>query len=1105
MLARAAMRSALAIVLSLGLSSVAAAQTKLLRFPDIHGDKVVFTYGGDLWLAPVTGGTATRLTAHPGIELFAKFSPDGKSIAFTGQYDGDEQVYVVPVTGGVPKQLTFYPARGPLTERWGYDNQVYGWTPDGKRVLFRSLRDGWTLVENHLYTVSAEGGSAVQLPMPTAGAGAFSPDGKQMVYSPLFRDFRSEKRYGGGQANRLWIFDLAGKTAKPISEGPRAERDPMWLEKTIYYNTDKTGTFNLWTYDIASGQRRQVTQGTTWDLRWPSLGDGGRIVYELGGELQVLDTKTGQSTPISITVPTDAVASRPSHISAADAIEWFSVSPKGERALFVGRGDVFTAPIEKGPTRNLTNSSGAHDRDARWSPDGKEIAYISDQTGEEEVWVIPQDGTGKATQLTTGGKARRSNPVWSPDGKRIAFGDKDGKLYVLGRTDKKVIEVADDPRGTIGDYVWSPRGNYLAFSMRALDNELSVYIWSAGDGKVRRVTGQPFAEYNPAWDPKGDYLYFLSDREYQPLLSNVEFNFAENRTTGIFALALRKDVKDPFPPQSDEVKPDSVVADSASKAPPKEKEKKPKAAKDSTAAKTDSLKIDFDGIETRVARVPLEADNIGGLTATKDYLLYLVFGGFYYGRDNDRKTALKVYTLAERKDTTIATDVNGYELSQDGKKVLLSSAKTYQLLDATPTGGGSKKTVSTAGLAVDRVPAQEWAQIFDEVWRRYRDYFYVKNMHGYDWEGLRNRYRPLLQYVAHRSDLNYVISEMIAELSVQHAYVSGGDWERPARPRVALPGARFAVDSATGLYRIAKIFGGQNEEQNYRSPLTGIGVNAAVGDYVLKIDGEPLTAQTDPYQLLRNKADRPVTLTLSRAAKGDSGRQVTFEPVSDESDLMYLEMVQQNRKRVDDATGGRVAYIHVPDMGEDGIREFIKWYYPQIHRQGLIIDDRDNGGGNVSQMLIERLRRTLLSLDFSRTDDAASTYPDAVFVGPKVGLVNENSASDGDIFAAMFKQAKIGPLIGKRSWGGVVGISGHGPLIDGGTVFVPEFATASTTGEWIIEGYGVDPDIEVENDPASILAGRDPQLERAIAEIQKALQANPGTLPGKPADRVKTK
>ena len=445
-------------------------------------------------------------------------------------------------------------------------------------MLFRSLRDGWTLAENHLYTVSAEGGSAVAAPDADVSRRRriFSSTGSRWCTSPLFRDFRSEKRYGGGQANRLWIFDLAGKTAKPISEGPRAERDPMWLEKTIYYNTDKTGTFNLWTYDIASGQRRQVTQGTTWDLRWPSLGDGGRIVYELGGELQVLDTKIG-----AVHADLHHGADRRCRVPPVAYLggrcdRMVQREPKGERALFVGRGDVFTAPIEKGPTRNLTNSSGAHDRDARWSPDGKEIAYISDQTGEEEVWVIPQDGTGKATQLTSGGKARRSNPVWSPDGKRIAFGDKDGKLYVLGRADKKVIEVADDPRGTIGDYVWSPRGNYLAFSMRALDNELSVYIWSAGDGKVRRVTGQPFAEYNPAWDPKGDYLYFLSDREYQPLLSNVEFNFAENRTTGIFALALRKDVKDPFPPQSDEVKPDSVAPDSASKAPAKEKERSPK-------------------------------------------------------------------------------------------------------------------------------------------------------------------------------------------------------------------------------------------------------------------------------------------------------------------------------------------------------------------------------------------------------------------------------------------------------------------------------------------------------------------------------------------------
>ena len=1098
----------LVLALSCTCASLVGAQTKLLRFPDIHGNQVVFTYGGDLWLAPVTGGTATRLTSHPGLELFAKFSPDGQTIAFTGQYDGDEQVYVMPLTGGVPRQLTFYPARGPLTERWGYDNQVYGWTPDGKRVLFRSLRDGWTLVEDHLYTVSPEGGSAVQLPMPTAGAGAYSPDGTHIVYSPLFRDFRSEKRYNGGQANRLWIFDLTARTAKGISEGPRAERDPMWSGGTIYYNTDKTGTFNLWAYDVASAQRREMTQSTTWDVRWPSLGDSSRIVYELGGELQVLDTRTGRSTPIPITVPTDGVAFRPARVSAANAIESFGLSPKGERALFVARGDVFTAPIEKGPTRNLTNSSSAHDRDARWSPDGKEITYISDQTGEDEVWVVPQDGDGKPVQLTMGGKARRFNPVWAPDGKRIAVSDKDGKLYVVGRVDHRLVQVADDPRGQINDYTWSPRGNFLAFSMRARDNESSIYVWSAADGTVHRVTGRPFPEYNPAWDPSGDYLYFLSDREYQPLLSSAEFNFAATRTTGVFALALRKDVKHPFAPQSDEVKLGGDSAATADTTKPKKagaKDSGRKAAKpgsDSTAALP--LKIDFDGIESRVARVPVEPDNIGAVTARKGYLLYAVAGNSYYGRDSDRKTELKAFNLTARKDSTLAPDITGYELSQDGGKVLVASAGAYQLLDATPSSTATKKVISTAGLMVDRVPVQEWAQIFDEVWRRYRDWFYVPNMHGYDWDGLRARYRPLLKYVAHRSDLNYVISEMIAELSVQHAYIVGGDWVRPARANVALPGARFAVDSSTGRYRIGKIFPGENEEPDYRSPLTEIGISAQVGDYVLKIDGQPLTAKDDPYQLLRDKADRPVTLTLSRLARRDSGRTVTFNPRTEESDLIYLEMVERNRKRVADATGGRVGYLHLPDMGAHGIREFIKWYYPQVRRQAVIVDARDNGGGNVSQMVIERLRRTLLSTDYARTDDIASTYPDAVIVGPKVALVNENSASDGDIFAAMFKQARLGPLIGKRSWGGVVGITDHGPLIDGGLVYVPEFATASTAGEWIIEGYGVDPDIEVENDPASLLAGRDPQLERAIAEVLKLLETNPGTLPPKPVDRVKT-
>ncbi|HSE97830.1 MAG TPA: peptidase S41, partial [Blastocatellia bacterium] len=486
-------------------ATTASAQTKLLRFPDIHGDRVVFTYAGDLWTAPATGGTATRLTAHPGLELFAKFSPDGKWIAFTGQYDGDEQVYVVPSTGGVPKQLTFYPARGPLTPRWGYDNQVYGWTNDGRSILFRSHRDSWTLGLTRLYTVSMNGGPAETLPMPESGAGDYSPDGARVVYSPRFRDFRSEKRYGGGQANDLFLFDLKTYEAKRITDHPRADRDPMWIGNTVYFNSDRDGHFNLYAYDIPSGKTSSVTSNRVWDVRWPSADREGRIVYELNGELQVFDTKTRRNTAISVNVTDDGLAKRPSRVSVANLIHSAALSPKGERILFGARGDIFSAPVEKGPTRNLTESSNAHDKWPRWSPDGKWISFISDLSGEEEIYIVAQDGSGKPEALTKGGKAMRYAAEWSPDGKRLAFGDKDGKLFVLTMADRKIVEVADSTRGQIRDYVWSPRGNHLAFSMPDSNGFSSIYIWSAGESRLRRVTDEMFNEYNPAWDPQGNY------------------------------------------------------------------------------------------------------------------------------------------------------------------------------------------------------------------------------------------------------------------------------------------------------------------------------------------------------------------------------------------------------------------------------------------------------------------------------------------------------------------------------------------------------------------------------------------------------------------------
>ncbi len=871
----------------------------------------------------------------------------------------------------------------------------------------------------------------------------------------------------------------------------------MWIGKGIYYDSDRDGHFNLYSYDVPSGKTAQITFNGKYDVRWPSSDRESRIVYELNGGLEIYDVKTRKSMPISITVPDDGVARRPSHIAAGNLVESASLSPKGERVLFGARGDIFSAPVEKGPVRNLTNTPGAHEKWPRWSPDGSKVAFISDQSGEEEIWIAPQDGSTKPEQITKGGSAMRYWPEWAPDGKRIAFGDKDGLLWMLTLADRKLTEIAHSRTGTILDYKWSPRGNHLAFSINNVNGFASLYIWSAAGSQTHKLTSEYFDSGNPAWDPDGNYLYFISTHDFAPLISTVEFDFATNRQLGVFAIALRKDVKNPFPPESDEVT--VTTGDDAAK---KDAAKKDESKKDE---KPVDLVIDFEGIEARVARVPLEGSNYSNLRVKSGHLIYSVNAPFYYGRQADTKSSVRIYSIKDRKETTLLDDTTGFQLSDDGSKLLIRQGSGFTLMDATPTGAAAKKTVSTAGLFVDRVPSEEWAQIFDEVWRRYRDFFYAPNMHGYDWKALREQYRPLLAYVAHRSDLNYVISEMISELTVQHAYIDGGDMQTPPRPRVALPGARFELDKASGRFRISRIFTGQNEEDIYRSPLTEIGVDAKVGDFVLAINGQELTAKDDPYRLLRNLADNPVQLTLSAKPEMDGSRKVSFRPITDEKYLVYLDWVTANRERVTKMSGGRIGYLHVPDMGADGIREFIKWYYPQLRKDGLIVDVRANGGGNVSRMLIERLSRHVLGAQFARTNAEPFLYPDGVFAGPMAALLNENSSSDGDIFPAMFREAKLGPLIGKRSWGGVVGITDHGQLMDGGNVNVPEFGFTNAKGEWVIEGHGVDPDIEVDNDPRLVVQGGDPQLERAVAEVLARLKTNPPRLPSRPADPVKLK
>ena len=1075
----------------LTLAAGALGQTKLLRFPDVYGDRVVFTYGGDLWTASAGGGTATRLTAHPGVETYAKFSPDGKWIAFTGQYDGDEQVYVMPSGGGEPKQLTFYPSRGPLAPRWGFDNQVLGWTRDG-RIYYRGGRDSWSLPIAKLYTISPGGGPSEELPMPEAGSGSFSPDGTRMVYSPRFRDFRPEKRYSGGQANKLYIYDLKTNDAQLISDSPFASRDAMWIGDTIFYNTDRDGKFNLWAYDPGSKKTTQITKNRDWDIRWPSSDDQSKIVYERNGELELFDVGSKKASRISITVPDDGINKRPRQTSVANRISSFGLSPKGERAVFSARGDIFTVPIEKGGARNLTHSSGANDRFPAWSPDGRSIAYMSDQSGEDEVWIAAQDGSSQPQQLTTGGSAQRYAPQWSADSKKIVFGDKNGRVYVATVATKQTQMITDAPNGQITDYEFSPKGNYVAYSMTNPTGVPSVYIWNSEDNSNHRVTPEMFFAHDPTWDPTGSYLYFLSEREYAPMIGNTEFNYASNRSTYVYALALRKDSKNPFPPESDEV---AITEE--------KKEGTPTPTPSPSPVSTAPEKVDFDGIESRATKAPLGADNYFGITATKGYLVYSIGSPFYYGRLPDTQTSVRIFSLKERKETTLLTGSGAAALSADGSKLMSITQGTYLTMDANPASAErSRKNISTASLVTEIDPAKEWRQIFFEVWRQYRDWFYAPNMHGYDWAKIRDDYLKWLPYVNHRSDLNYLLSEMQSELAVQHAYIDGGDFNLPPRVRVALTGARFEADKSANRYRISKIFAGENEEDIYRSPFTEVGSEAKVGEYVLSINGEDVTADRDIYSYLRGKADSTVTFTLNSTPTMQGSRTVTIRPLTSESDLVYLDWVLGNRRKVDELSGGRLGYIHIPDMGAAGLREFIKWYYPQLKKEGLVIDVRANGGGNVSRMLIERLRRKVLGINYNNYSEDGNTYPDATFNGPMIALLNENSASDGDIFPYMFRAAGLGQLVGKRSWGGVVGISNRGTLIDGGVVNVPQSALANPKGEYIIEGHGVDPDIEVENDPKSVLAGHDPQLERAVAELMKKL-TSPNKLPPRPKDPVK--
>jgi tricorn protease len=1087
--------------------SFAPTEGRLLRFPAVSGDQIVFSYAGDLYTVPLSGGVARKLTSHEGYEAFARFSPDGKSIAFTGEYDGNREVFLMPAEGGAPKRLTYTPVlnRDDISDRMGPNNIVMGWSHDGKRILYRSRMREWNDFNGQLFTASPQGGMSDQLPLPRGGFSSFSPDDTKLAYNRIFREFRTWKRYRGGMADDIWVYDFASKKVENITANPALDIIPMWSGDQIYFISDRDDAkrMNLYAYDVKTKQTRRLTEFGEFDIKFPSLGPK-HIVFENGGYIYKFDLASEKTEKVPVVIADDMLSSRARLASVAAQVTNWEIAPDGKRALIGARGDVFTVPAQFGNTRNLTQTPGVHERNSKWSPDGRWIAYISDRSGEDEIYIKNQDGTGEAKQLTRDADTYKYQIYWSPDGKKIIWSDKKLRLLFVDVETKQVTEVSKGLQGEFGGYVWSPDSRWVAYDQPEVEGPPRIYLYSLDTKKTFPATDTWYSSNDPAFSADGKYLYFVSDRDFNPVYSSTEFNHAYLSMSRIYFVTLAKDTKSPFEPKSDETaikgeekkEPEKKPEAKPAEKPTDKSAEKPAAKPDAPAAPPVTVKVDPDGIMDRIVALPIEVARYNHIVSVGNTIYYQKFG------DRDRAPGLKLYDFSELKETDLG-EAAGYEISADLKKMLVARGGAYAIIDLPRGPISMDKPLNLSGLEVNLDLKQEWAQIFAECWRQMKYFFYAPNMHGVDWNAMKVRYEPLAMAANHRADLTYVIGELIGELNVGHSYVGGGDLPAPRRIRVGMLGAQFERDSKSGVVRVKKILRGQNWDRTLRSPLTEVGVNAKDGEYLLAINGRPTAGMTDMYEALDNTAGRQVSLKLGPTPDGAGSREVVVVPIATENRLYYFSWVQDNIEKVAKATNGKVGYIHIPDMGVAGLNEFVKYFYPQLRKKALIIDVRGNGGGNVSPMIAERLMRAMVMIEVAR-DGAPGPDPGAAVLGPLVCLCDEFSASDGDIFPYRFKTLKLGPVIGKRTWGGVVGIRGTLPLLDGGTLNKPEFAPYSLDGKkWIMEGYGVDPDIVVENDPAREFAGVDDQLLKGIEVILNELKTKEKTIPPVPPYPIK--
>lgn len=1053
--------------------------------PTVSGNSIAFIYAEDLWVANIDGSQPRRLTVDEGIESSPKFSPDGKWIAFSAQYDGNTDVYIIPAEGGVPKRLTWHPGA----------DLVRGFTPDGKNVLFASQRAVFTRRYAQLFTVPVTGGNETKLEIPNAVDGAYSPDGNYMAYTPLGDASVQWKHYRGGMISRILIFSFADKSTIqiPQPEGGCNDMQPLWLGGTIYFRSDRNGEYNLYAYDIATKQVKQLTEFTG----FPVMGAGaaaGNIVFDQEGYLHLYNTATQANNKLTVGIAADLLELRPRFVRGAQYLRSVDISPSGARAVFDFRGDIITVPAEKGDYNNITLTTAAHEKFPAWSPDGKSIAYFSDASGEYELVIKPQDGKSTAKTFKLNGAGFYAYPKWSPDSKKICYTDNGRSLYILDVASGAITKVDSDELYTPGPFRqilgdWSYDSKWIVYTKIISTQYRRVYLYSLDKKQSFAITDGLSDAAEPVFDRSGKYLFFFASTDAGPVINWFDqSNQDMRRTSAIYVVTLQSKTPSLFIKENDE----EAVAKEEEAKKPADKNKK-----DSTE-KPAGLEIDLDGIENRIVDIPVKAGNYSQLGFANDADLLYVDNG----TATDGSGKLHKYNLKKRSDDEVM-DMFGYALSATGKKMVYFTGDNWFISDAGERPAPGKGMINVNAIQVKIDPPAEWADIFDEAWRVNRDYFYDPGMHGADWPAIKKKYAVFLPDLACRSNLNTVFQMMFSELMIGHHFITdaGEKYYTPKSVSGGLLGADYSVEN--NRFRIKKIYGGLNWNPNMKSPLTEPGVNAKVGDYLLAVNGTNITADANLYQYFENTAGKITELTIGPNANGDGSRTVKVVPINNEADLRNRDWVEGNLRKVTEATDGQVAYVYVPNTAEEGHDYFKRYFFPQATRKAIIVDERFNGGGQLADYYINLLQNPMQAYWHMRYGKDLKS-PTASIQGPKVMITDETAGSGGDMLPWMFRKFKVGTLVGKRTWGGLVGILGFPEFIDGGTVTAPNVGIWTKDG-FIVENVGVSPDVEVEQTPADVIAGKDPQLEKAIQIALQQLKDNPQADPVRPPFPVKVK